>query len=82
MGEGRKLRETARLTFAACAIQTCLTRNNYSEAKCEKALKELYQCCSDMYKRLESEGKPIESKSPSCPLPNVVARKMKQLGMS
>ncbi|CAK9784280.1 DUF1903-domain-containing protein [Cutaneotrichosporon oleaginosum] len=57
----------------ACAIQDCLDRNGYNEAKCQAAVRRLYECCAEMYAR---EG---EAKSPSCPTPQVVQRKLKQL---
>lgn len=54
-------------------------KTGYNEDKCQSALKDLYRCCADMYDRLEKEGKAPEEKSPSCPLPNVVERKLRQL---
>ncbi|KAI9473445.1 MAG: hypothetical protein EXX96DRAFT_577970, partial [Benjaminiella poitrasii] len=32
----------------ACAIQDCLTKNNYQESKCTKALEDLKKCCTEL----------------------------------
>ncbi|ORZ05412.1 hypothetical protein BCR42DRAFT_428250 [Absidia repens] len=37
----------------ACAIQDCLQRNDYQEAKCQKSMKALRDCCE---KLLEQGG--------------------------
>lgn len=67
------------LTRSACAIQDCLTRNNYNDAKCQDRVRALYACCDAMYKRGAAQGKSeAETKSDSCPLLSVVKRKMKQ----
>ncbi|KAH6895153.1 mature-T-cell-proliferation protein [Thelonectria olida] len=58
----------------ACAIQDCLTRNGYNEAKCQTAIKALYECCEAFYERYGDEGS-----TPSCPKPNLLRLKMKQL---
>ncbi|BEI80649.1 hypothetical protein CcaverHIS002_0111780 [Cutaneotrichosporon cavernicola] len=63
----------------ACAIQACLDRNGYNEAKCQSAVRKLYECCADMYARADAAGKSAEeAKSPSCPFPAIVQRKLKQ----
>ncbi|KAL1408469.1 Cx9C motif-containing protein 4, mitochondrial [Vanrija albida] len=63
----------------ACAIQACLQKNNYAEARCAAAVRDLYACCAAMYARARDAGVPeAEAKSESCPIPSVVARKMKQ----
>ncbi|WOO77841.1 Cx9C motif-containing protein 4, mitochondrial [Vanrija pseudolonga] len=65
----------------ACAIQSCLSKNNYNESRCAAAVKDLYACCAAMYARAEAAGEIKEgAKSESCPIPSVVARKMKQFG--
>lgn len=52
----------------------CLTRNGYNEAKCQTAIRALYECCDVFYKRYGEEGS-----TPSCPKPNLLRLKMKQL---
>ncbi|CAO3652923.1 unnamed protein product [Mucor hiemalis] len=32
----------------ACAIQDCLTKNDYQESKCTKQLANLTQCCKEL----------------------------------
>lgn len=51
----------------------CLTRNNYNEAKCQDAVKALYECCEAFYQRYGDEAT-----SPSCPQPNLLRLKIKQ----
>ncbi|KAH7017847.1 hypothetical protein EDB80DRAFT_706117 [Ilyonectria destructans] len=58
----------------ACAIQDCLTRNNYNDAKCQTAIKALYECCEVFYERNGDEGT-----TPCCPKPNLLRLKMQQL---
>ncbi|GMK57501.1 hypothetical protein CspeluHIS016_0403350 [Cutaneotrichosporon spelunceum] len=63
----------------ACAIQACLDRNGYNEAKCQAAVRRLYECCADMYARSAAAGTSgTDGTSPSCPMPSVVQRKLKQ----
>lgn len=45
--------------FLACAIQDCLSKNNYQEEACKTALANLEKCC----KALISKG----GKSACCP---------------
>ncbi|ODN93583.1 hypothetical protein L198_05452 [Cryptococcus wingfieldii CBS 7118] len=59
----------------ACAIQSCIMKNNYDESRCQKQIEALYRCCSNMYETAEREGKNPESDS--CPLKSVVERRMK-----
>ncbi|WVR06654.1 hypothetical protein IAU60_003686 [Kwoniella sp. DSM 27419] len=61
----------------ACAIQTCLTRNNYNESVCASYVESLYRCCSEMYARAEKDGRGV-SGSTACPIKSVVERKMKR----
>ncbi|KAL3961647.1 hypothetical protein PCL_02940 [Purpureocillium lilacinum] len=56
-----------------CAIQDCLTRNNYNEAKCQDAVKALYECCNAFYERYGDDAS-----TPSCPKPSLLRLKMKQ----
>lgn len=57
----------------ACAIQDCLQKNGYNEAKCTKAIDELYKCCKEFY---ENNGP--EAKSVCCPKFNLLQLKLKQ----
>ncbi|OAQ64204.2 hypothetical protein VFPPC_16177 [Pochonia chlamydosporia 170] len=52
----------------------CLTRNNYNDAKCQDVIKALYECCDAFYQK---NGE--EATSPSCPKPNLLRLKMKQM---
>ncbi|ORX37042.1 hypothetical protein BD324DRAFT_579898 [Kockovaella imperatae] len=64
----------------ACAIQTCLSKNNYNESKCASYVEALYRCCDTMYKKAEKEGKSAdEAKSTACPMREVVSRRMKSI---
>ncbi|ATY63049.1 Cx9C motif-containing 4 [Cordyceps militaris] len=58
----------------ACAIQDCLTKNNYNEARCQDVIKALYTCCESFYERHGDSAS-----SPSCPKPSLLRLKMKQL---
>ncbi|GAO14719.1 hypothetical protein UVI_02028670 [Ustilaginoidea virens] len=57
-----------------CAIQDCLTRSNYDDAKCQHVIKALYQCCEAFY-----QERGDDAASPSCPKPSLVRMKMKQM---
>ncbi|KAH7912701.1 hypothetical protein BJ138DRAFT_1147664 [Hygrophoropsis aurantiaca] len=64
----------------ACALQTCLSANTYSPEKCDRYLRELYTCCSEMYKSSSSqdaERKMEVEGSSACPMPSVVDRWLK-----
>jgi len=50
-----------------------LTRNNYNEAKCQDAVKALYECCNAFYERYGDDAS-----TPSCPKPSLLRLKMKQ----
>ncbi|KAF9300203.1 hypothetical protein BGZ74_008201, partial [Mortierella antarctica] len=43
----------------ACAIQACLTKNNYQESRCRDVIEKLEQCCQAL---IDAGGS-----SPSCP---------------
>ncbi|EKJ76449.1 hypothetical protein NXS19_001641 [Fusarium pseudograminearum] len=58
----------------ACAIQNCLTSNGYNEAKCQTVIKQLYECCESFYERYGEQASTV-----SCPKPNLLKLKMKQL---
>ncbi|KAK3810099.1 MAG: DUF1903-domain-containing protein [Benniella sp.] len=43
----------------ACAIQACLTKNNYQESRCRDVIEKLEKCCQAL---IDAGGS-----SPSCP---------------
>ncbi|KAJ3922492.1 hypothetical protein F5877DRAFT_33621 [Lentinula edodes] len=55
----------------ACNLQDCLGKNTYHPEKCDKVLRQLYECCQEMYKAHP------RSESSACPIPSVVDRWMK-----
>ncbi|ENH71889.1 Cx9C motif-containing protein 4, mitochondrial, partial [Fusarium oxysporum f. sp. cubense race 1] len=55
-------------------LQDCLTSNGYNEAKCRTAIKRLYECCEAFYERYGEDASTV-----SCPKPNLLRLKMKQL---
>ncbi|KLU89297.1 hypothetical protein MAPG_08271 [Magnaporthiopsis poae ATCC 64411] len=57
----------------ACAIQDCLTKNGYKEARCQGAIDALYECCKAFYDK-HGEG----ASSVSCPKPDLLRLKLKQ----
>ncbi|KAI1660972.1 DUF1903-domain-containing protein [Daldinia decipiens] len=57
----------------ACAIQDCLGKNSYDEAKCSRYIDALYECCDAFYKK-HGDG----ATSPSCPKASLLRLKMKQ----
>lgn len=57
----------------ACAIQDCLKRTGYNEAKCTKVIDQLYLCCKQFY-----EDKGPEASSLCCPKFNLLQLKLKQ----
>ncbi|KAK7951161.1 uncharacterized protein PG986_006889 [Apiospora aurea] len=57
----------------ACAIQSCLTKNNYNESKCQGLVDSLYECCDALYK-----NKGDNATSASCPKADLLRLKMKQ----
>ncbi|WVW85088.1 hypothetical protein I302_107125 [Kwoniella bestiolae CBS 10118] len=64
----------------ACAIQSCLTKNNYNESACSAYVESLYRCCQKMYAAADREGRSAEeSKSTACPIRSVVERKMRRI---
>jgi hypothetical protein len=56
------------IQFAACVLQSCLSKNTYSPEKCDDKLRGLYLCCQSMYD--SDEGK----ESTACPMPAVLQR--------
>ncbi|KAI1094182.1 DUF1903-domain-containing protein [Rostrohypoxylon terebratum] len=57
----------------ACAIQDCLTKNNYNEAKCSRFIDALYECCDAFYRRHGDNAT-----SASCPKASLLRLKLKQ----
>ncbi|PHH74629.1 hypothetical protein CDD80_2960 [Ophiocordyceps camponoti-rufipedis] len=57
----------------ACAIQDCLNRNNYNEAKCREVVRALYDCCQRFYDRYGEQAQ-----TPSCPQPDLLRLKLEQ----
>lgn len=52
----------------------CLTKNNYNEAKCQSAIKALYECCGAFYERYGDDATTV-----SCPKPQLLRLKLEQL---
>ncbi|KAI9634616.1 uncharacterized protein MKK02DRAFT_16672, partial [Dioszegia hungarica] len=64
----------------ACAIQDCLGKYNYNEAKCQSYVAALYRCCDTMYRDAEKRGVGAEeAKSTACPIRSVVERRIKRM---
>ncbi|KAH8784066.1 hypothetical protein BGZ57DRAFT_884614 [Hyaloscypha finlandica] len=57
----------------ACAIQDCLAKNSYNEAKCRSQVDALYKCCNAFYAQNGDDAK-----SASCPKASLLKLKMKQ----
>ena len=54
---------------SACSLQACLNKNTYAPEKCDRQLRNLYECCQKMYDSTDGKGE-----STACPMPNVVKR--------
>ncbi|KAE9407109.1 hypothetical protein BT96DRAFT_1014499 [Gymnopus androsaceus JB14] len=52
----------------ACDLQDCLGKNTYNPERCDTVLRQLYECCQQMY-----QNNP-KSESSACPVPPVVDR--------
>ncbi|WFD03207.1 hypothetical protein MOBT1_001896 [Malassezia obtusa] len=37
----------------ACAIQTCIQRNQFQQERCNSVVRDLHRCCADFYERHE-----------------------------
>ncbi|KAF1937202.1 DUF1903-domain-containing protein [Clathrospora elynae] len=57
----------------ACAIQNCIQKNNFNEARCRKEVDALYECCNAFYK-----DKGEHASTVSCPKYSLLKLKMKQ----
>ncbi|KAL2178662.1 uncharacterized protein P884DRAFT_257885 [Thermothelomyces heterothallicus CBS 202.75] len=73
MGLDQDLRSSPPCHPRACAIQDCLTRNAYNEAKCARFVDALYECCQAFYER--NGDKAVTA---SCPKPDLLRLKMEQ----
>ncbi|KAH6649958.1 hypothetical protein F5144DRAFT_554818 [Chaetomium tenue] len=73
MGLDQDLRSNPPCHPRACAIQDCLTKNGYNEARCAKLVDALYECCQAFY---EKNGD--SAVTASCPKPNLLRLKMEQ----
>lgn len=58
----------------ACAIQSCLQKSGFNQAKCEPLIDDLYKCCALFYK---TRGR--EAEAESCPIPSVVDRRIQRM---
>ncbi|EME49552.1 hypothetical protein DOTSEDRAFT_68361 [Dothistroma septosporum NZE10] len=57
----------------ACAIQSCIQKNNYTEERCQAQIDALYACCNLFYKANGDDASTV-----SCPKANLLRLKMKQ----
>ncbi|KAI6087057.1 DUF1903-domain-containing protein [Hypoxylon rubiginosum] len=57
----------------ACAIQDCLGKNGYNEAKCSHLIDALYDCCDAFYRKHGDNATTV-----SCPKASLLRLKMKQ----
>ncbi|EWC44360.1 hypothetical protein DRE_01186 [Drechslerella stenobrocha 248] len=57
----------------ACAIQSCIQKNQFDESKCQGQIDALYACCAEFYRQ-----KGADAKSVSCPKPNLLDLKIRQ----
>ncbi|KAK3310349.1 uncharacterized protein B0T15DRAFT_518255 [Chaetomium strumarium] len=73
MGLEQDLRSDPPCHPRACAIQDCLTKTGYNEAKCAKYVDALYECCQTFYEKNGDSAVTV-----SCPKPNLLRLKMEQ----
>ncbi|KAI2609795.1 DUF1903-domain-containing protein [Hypoxylon fragiforme] len=57
----------------ACAIQDCLGKNGYNEAKCSHLVDALYKCCDAFYQKHGDYATSV-----CCPKASLLRLKMKQ----
>lgn len=57
----------------ACAIQACIQKNNYDEAKCQRQIDALYECCNKFYQKEGDDASTV-----SCPKASLLRLKMRQ----
>ncbi|KAE9974033.1 hypothetical protein BLS_003304 [Venturia inaequalis] len=51
----------------------CIQKNNYNEARCQKQIDALYECCDAFYKQQGDDASVV-----SCPKVSLLRLKMKQ----
>jgi len=56
-----------------CAIQDCLTKNNYNEGKCQSQIDALYECCNAFYAKNGENASTV-----GCPKASLLRLKMRQ----
>lgn len=59
----------------ACDIQACIQRNQFQQDRCDYLVKRLYQCCASYYKKYGRESECV-----SCPKPDALDRKLRDMG--
>ncbi|KAF2829237.1 DUF1903-domain-containing protein [Ophiobolus disseminans] len=47
----------------ACAIQNCLQKNGFDEARCQKQVDALYECCNAFYKAQGEDASTVEDET-------------------
>lgn len=58
----------------ACAIQTCIQRNQFQQERCNHIVRDLHRCCKQFYERHGNDAR-----TPNCPVPDVVEAKLRAL---
>ena len=61
----------------ACAIQACIQKNTFNQAKCEHLIDALYKCCSSFY----ASNPKYENQPDACPTPKETEGNMKSRGI-
>lgn len=64
---------TSTATVLSDWLLDCLGKNNYNDAKCQSAVKALYECCEAFYDRQGDDAR-----TASCPLPDTLRLKLQQ----
>ena len=59
--------------FQVLTKPDCLTKNSYNEAKCQKVVDALYECCGAFYKKNGDDATTV-----SCPKADLLRLMMKQ----
>ncbi|KAJ9644555.1 Cx9C motif-containing protein 4, mitochondrial [Coniosporium tulheliwenetii] len=73
MGVEKDIQQDPPCHARACAIQDCIQKNNYNEAKCSKEIDALYECCNAFYKKNGDDASTV-----TCPKASLLRLKMKQ----
>ncbi|GAC74169.1 hypothetical protein PANT_10d00047 [Moesziomyces antarcticus T-34] len=58
----------------ACAIQSCLQKSGFDQARCEHLIDDLYRCCAKFYRQ-----RGTDAEADSCPIPSVVDRRIRRM---